>query len=200
MDQMENSPVYAFALDLHKRINAGIDGRVCMYPMELAGLLYAIHSAGDGDHLEIGTMWGATAIAAALLKEEYGLEGKVVVVDPFSDMDAESMRKPSADTFWANAERFKVQHRLELVQKYSAPWPLDDHFFASALIDGDHRAPWPLTDWENVKEHAGVVIFHDYIEREAAVFETVTRVMNDPAWDVLIVAERTAAFRCKNNA
>ena len=32
------------------------------------------------------------------------------------------------------------------------------------FIDGEHSAPWPAKDWENVGKHASICMFHDIQE------------------------------------
>ena len=66
-------------------INASIQGHICMTPEEAAVLAEVVNV--DGDHLEIGTMWGGTAIIAALVKKNNGFKGQVIVIDPFFDCD-----------------------------------------------------------------------------------------------------------------
>ena len=173
-----------------KHINDTIQGHICMTPEE-ASVLAEVVSV-DGDHLEIGTMWGGSAFLAALAKMQQGAKGKVVVIDPFCDSDG-AHGQPSADIFWSNAEKLGVTEYLELVEEYSHPWPLKDRHFATALIDGNHNAPWPQRDWDNVSKCADVVLIHDYCHRESAVFALVESILDSNEWYALKV-ERMVVF------
>jgi hypothetical protein len=168
-------------------VNDLIQGHICMTKEEAEVLAKKV--CVDGDHLEIGTMWGGSAILAALVKQDYGFEGKVVVIDPFCDSDG-AHGHPNADIFWSNAEKLGVKDRMELIQEYSHPWPLKDRKFATALIDGNHNDPWPERDWNNVKECADVVLIHDYCHRESAVFALVESI----EWPRVGEVERLVVF------
>lgn len=195
---MKSNTIYQFATRVHSNINKQIRGHFCMTPGEAVALASVIYDAGDGDHLEIGTMWGASAILAALTKKEYGLKGNVVVVDPFCDADAGGHGQPDAKIFWANMEIMGVEDRIELIEKHSAPWPVGNRKFASALIDGDHQGEWPKTDWNNVRQHAKIVIFHDYLkEEERTVFQLVNRIKEEIP--VYLHGERIVAFEMRNH-
>jgi hypothetical protein len=112
----------------------------------------------DGDHLEIGSLHGGSAIVVALLKKEMGYSGRVVCIDPFDGYYPKSPRyykvdiltkvPVTVDVIRENARRFGVE--LEIVQAYSHPFPIQGRRFATAYIDGDHWGEMPLRDWENV--------------------------------------------------
>ena len=113
----------------------------------------------DGDHLEIGTLHGGSAIVVALLKKHCGYSGKVVCIDPldgyypnskrYSRLDILTHIPVSMETLKENMRRFGVQ--LEVVQAYSDPLPITGRRFATAYIDGDHWNGVPLKDWNAVK-------------------------------------------------
>ena len=113
----------------------------------------------EGDHLEIGTLWGSTAIAAALAKDELGQAGMIYCVDPFEyDRQEPCSRKAGNITqarseampeiFMENVKRFGVEHRIVLIQKTSdeAKKELKGKRFMSALLDGYPYGDQPLKD------------------------------------------------------
>jgi hypothetical protein len=111
----------------------------------------------DGDHLEIGTLHGGSAIVVALLKKRYGFTGRVVCVDPLDGyytgtryafpVDFVSKVPVSLETIRENERRFGVE--LEIVRARSIPFPLHGRRFATAYIDGDHWGDVPLMDFIN---------------------------------------------------
>lgn len=175
-----------------------LHGRACMSDDEL-DLLH--DTAGiAGDHLEIGSMWGGTAIVAAAAKDQAGVDGGVVCIDPFSDSDAGIGGRPSPEVFWENVEEAGYTGRVELFVCQSAPWPIDTtRRFSSVLIDGNHNAPWPETDWESARCVTDTILVHDVNWHEPAVARLHQRVDTDPTWRVrdqakfLYVYERVAA-------
>lgn len=135
-----------------------------------------------GDHLEIGTLFGCSAIFAALVKNS----GTVTCIDPldgyYMSNDRLASEKdltgftPSLELLQENAAHFEVE--LKVVQALSDPWPLGDAQFATAFIDGDHWDDGPRNDWNNVKDRVShYVIFHDWPIVEDAI--------QDPAWKLV---------------
>lgn len=122
--------------------------------------LMAATTLCNGDHLEIGTLHGGSAIVVALLKKHYGYSGRVVCIDPLDGYYPNSKRYKKTDiltkipicveTLQENMKRFDVE--LEIVQAYSDPFPIAGKRFATAYIDGDHWNGIPLKDWNAVKE------------------------------------------------
>jgi hypothetical protein len=114
----------------------------------------------DGDHLEIGTLHGGSAIVVALLKRELGFTGRVVCVDPLDGYYPNSKRYKrvdpltavpvSVETLRKNMQRFDVE--LEIIKAYSVPFPdvLQGRTFATAYIDGNHDGETPMQDFFNV--------------------------------------------------
>ena len=111
----------------------------------------------DGDHLEIGSMHGGSAIVVALLKKHHGFSGRVVCVDPLdgyyigtryeNHSDPVSNVPVSLETIQANIQRFNVD--IEVIQAKSNPFPLYGRTFATAYIDGDHWHDAPMIDFIN---------------------------------------------------
>jgi len=150
-------------------------GRMCDEENNVLQMLEACQI--DGDHLEIGTLHGGSAVAVALMKMEYGLSGKVVCVDPLSGyymglkrgkpIDPYSGTPVSRAVLEKNARTFRVE--LEIMQMKS-----DEAFdefrhtrrrFASAYIDGDHWGDAPLRDLYECMNIVSTVIAVDNYDR-----------------------------------
>jgi hypothetical protein len=163
-------------------------GRACVSDEELDLIARTVAGAGDGHHLEIGSMWGGTAIAAARAKKDAGHSGKIICVDSFIGSDGE-WGTASPQVFWQNIEAAKVRERVELHVCPSDPWPFRARVkFVSALIDGDHGAPWPQTDWDNVSRVCPLILVHD-VGRDQACTDLHNRLLDDPDWRVLEYAQ-----------
>ena len=131
--------------------------------------------AGDGDHVDIGALYGASAITVALVKKRLGLKGDIYCIDPY---DAETRNKnvrgtglsspvsATPEELLKNAEFFGVE--LKLIQKPSHPWPeeLKDNVFATAYIDGDHGGEAPTNDFLNLRGRVTDYIGTDNFESE----------------------------------
>lgn len=116
-------------------------------PDSLPKLGAVVSMAGDGDHLEIGTGFGASAIMAALVKHEFNLGGKVWCIDPYlPPPEKTDVLQANIEMLNENAVHFKVAEKLVLLPNRSLPLPeeVKEKSFVSAYIDGDHdgMAPW----------------------------------------------------------
>ena len=94
-------------------------GRAADGGISLPFLISMAQQAGDGDHVDIGSLYGASAIGVALMKKELGLKGDVYCIDPY---DTEKRDRTvlaasdnlkgdvsaSAEALLANAEHFDV--------------------------------------------------------------------------------------------
>ena len=115
--------------------------------------------AGGGNHLEIGTLFGGSAIPVALAKKKYDQTGMVVCVDPLdgyyqdkypdlSMVDKISNTPVTPTTLFQNIDTFGVADRvLVLRSKSEAITNLVDMRFTTAYIDGDHWEGVPWDDW-----------------------------------------------------
>jgi len=116
-------------------------------PDSLPKLGAVVSMAGDGDHLEIGTGFGASAIMAALVKHEFNLGGHVYCIDPYPKLEGkEDQLQANIEMLNENAGHFKIAEKLVLLPNASHPFPTDlkEKAFVSGYIDGDHdgMAPW----------------------------------------------------------
>ena len=149
------SETVAMSHEIHNVLEKN-GGRAADGGISLPFLGSMVYLAGDGDHVDIGTLFGASAIMAARIKKQFELKGTVYCIDPY---DSESRKMQTApqpgmagnlsgtpEELWKNVEEFDLKDRIKLIRSVSHPWPeeLKDHTFASAYIDGDHKgdAPW----------------------------------------------------------
>lgn len=121
----------------------------------------------NGNHLEIGTLHGGSAIVVALLKKHYGYSGRVTCIDPLNgyyadipkwahETDVVTNVPVTLETIRENEQRFGVS--LEIIQAKSNPFPVRGRSFATAYIDGDHWREAPLIDFINAS-----TVTSDYI-------------------------------------
>ena len=172
-----------WALGLHAEINAKIFGQIAMAPEDAALLAQAVANAGDGNHLEIGSLFGGSAILAALTKKKYGLSGEIHCIDD-GDMTLE-------DYIQNNAYVFRVEDMLTVYKGHSNPFPLPQSMrFASTLIDAGHEYPDCYSDWRNAKEITDkYIIFHDYDPSHMGVVEVAKEALRE--WRPVFLAEHT---------
>ena len=167
------------AIEISKSLVNGLaerGGRAADNGLSLPFLFSMVAMAGDGDHVDIGSLYGASAIGAALIKKELGFTGDVYCIDPYDQETRDAtvksrsgMNNPvsaTADELMANAEFFGVE--LKLTKQKSYPWPeeLEDNVFASAYIDGDHIGNGPLNDFESLRGRTTGYIGTDNYEEE----------------------------------
>ena len=179
-----------------KEVQASMKGRICYEQNNVAVMANYALDAGDGDHLEIGVLFGGSAIVVALLKKRHGLKGKVYCVDPldgyyFASLgmraDPNSRGKLSVDraALDYNIRQFGVEDYIEVIEKPSIPWPdeLKGKQFVSAYIDGDYWEEAPTTDWENVKDNVTrFVIFDNCDYKHPSVIKACELATEDQNW------------------
>jgi len=175
-----------------REVIKNIKGRVADGGVSLPWLASMALQAGTGDHLDIGTLFGASALVVALAKKWAGIEGEVYCIDPWevrSGIAVNAAVKPeeicaAMQDVSENAERFGVP--LKLIKAKSEPVPpeLEGHSFASVYIDGDHLKGQPLRDFQlyapMVTKYIG---FDNYEEGYPDVMAAVRHIMlNDQGW------------------
>jgi len=175
-------------------------GRLAMTDGE-AGLLNEICTL-PGDHIEIGTLWGATAILAALAKPA---DARVYTIDIMErgywvtgDPGTPDSDVPTARRILTNFMRAGVAHKITLMCGRSNPLPMPGIRPRTALIDGSHMERLLRTDWRNVAATtAEYVALHDYGAKYPGVQAVVERdILQDAGWelaghvDSLIVVRR----------
>ena len=166
-------------------------------------LLRGLCNLNDIDlYLEIGTLWGGTAIIAALAGAK-----KVITID---SMDGIRWREPdpfypdelvTKERILRNFYEFGVEDIIELVHAKSYPFPLKNIYPDITLIDGGHDGE-VLQDWESVKDITKkVILIHDY---QVGHLPMVTHVVDvlvkaDPNWELIEKVNCTALLKRINN-
>jgi len=166
------------------------EGRVADQGINLVLLASMVANAGDGDHVEIGTLFGASAITVGIMKRILGLKGDIYCIDPYEPEERAknvSMKKgdqtllsASPKALLKNAELYDLE--IKLIQEYSDPWPeeLKDNTFATSYIDGDHVHDMPYTDFLNLRGRTESYIgFDNYEEGYPDVIGGVNRVLSE---------------------
>jgi cephalosporin hydroxylase len=183
-------------------IKAKIVGRIAIADSD-ANLLMK-YAALPGDHVEIGCLWGGTAILSALAKREAGVDGRIYSIDfmtgGFWERGDPCMNRqvPTHDTILKNLKTFDVADRVTVIKDKSSPLPLNANVHpVTVLIDGDHSYEGCLEDWQNVKAlKPDYVLFHDYnTGYHPGVLKVVDEVVkNDPRWREVECVNQTIVF------
>jgi len=183
--------IHPAAIVSAKTVVQNLNGRSADGGLSLPWLGSMVAAAGPGNHLDIGSLFGASAITAALVKKELKHSGKVYCLDPYEPRDP-SMKPPNmpdalfnatGEALMHNAEKLGVE--LELIQKKSQPWPeeLDKVLFSSAFVDGDHKngAPW-LDFQECAKRTSGYIGIDNCEEGYPDVVDAMVKAMQTNEW------------------
>jgi len=195
-----------------KRVEENIIGRVAnrigsRRTLNTETILEFVEKAGGGNHLEIGTLFGGSAIAVALLLQKLNFPGMVVCVDPldgfYNDgsrgfIDNQSGKPVTPKTLFENIEKFGVGQRVLVMQAKSVPCPnFIGMSFSTAYIDGEHRFGVPMKDWICVKDIVTrFVMFDNYADTHPDVQNAGLMARNDSNWrevydeDITYIVER----------
>lgn len=178
------------AVTLYQEINAKITGRLALLSEAEADLLAQVVDI-PGDHVEIGTLWGGTAILAALVKERKNRRGHVYTIDYMQggywqtgDPGCKNA-VPTPTAILDNLCKFGIAHRVSVIKWSSYPWPLPERIRpASVLIDGGHDYSSVFHDWISVKALAPrFVCFHDVGKTHPDVLQVVNGIVeHDPSY------------------
>ncbi len=140
---------------------------------DAAILAQMIKNAGNGDHLDIGTAWGGSAIIAALTKKRYELNGTVFTVDPLESEDVLVGTTVTPELIRWNLREFGIDDRVSFRQIPSQEF---EGKIVSAYIDGSHKGREAKKDLELVKGlGAKVVIAHDYDSKHLGVTNVIPK-------------------------
>ena len=193
---------YKYGAEIGVEISQKIMGRAIFGTMHDAGVLAQMVANGiHGDHVEIGSLFGGTAILAAKVKKEFKLHGKVYCVDPLEYrpdvmIDRGTNSIATSTLLMENAHRFGVEDRIIHIAKHSYPWPLPDHQFTTGFVDGDHFGKTPAQDWESLSKHVTYSIaLHDYMPHKPDVIDIACRAVADPRWILIHASGVTVVFR-----
>jgi hypothetical protein len=197
----------AMAHQFAELINRDMLGRIAMEGDNAA--IMATYAAIPGDHLEIGTLHGGTAVLVALMKSALNLPGRVVCIDPLNgyykshkgygpdNLNDTLLPVPvTPETVMNNARKFGVLDRIEIVQACSCPWPVvEGRRFTTAYIDGDHWGDYPTRDWQNcAKVTDRYIIFDNVDDRHPSVQSAVNLAISSVCWRLVELKGITAVM------
>ena len=184
--------------EMIRYIHENIDGRMCDEFDNCLYLASAVHDAGGGNYLEIGSLFGGSAILARMVMDDLGYEGDVYAVDPFDGyyvgikndnkrliggaVDTVSHKSVTIERAQANAEKMgaKVNFIKGAFKTELLPQALS---YSVVYIDGDHWNEGPLNDWNNIKDRADkFVVFDNCDKGHPAVERAVATAWLDPEW------------------
>ena len=185
-------------------IRERITGRLAVTDGEALALYDYVQKAGGGLHLEIGCLYGGTAIIAALAGAE------VITIDPMrggwweaDTPDPATGISPNGAIVHSNFIKFGVNNKVTVIPDYSYNYiPKMLEHPTTALIDGDHSRVGSLADWlmlsPIVKKY---ILVHDYDPVHPGVIETIEKnIYYDPSWKMVDLIEHMAIFERVQNA
>lgn len=181
-------------------VEEGIIGRVAnkvgdRRTNNLEILLETVFQSGGGNYLEIGSLFGGSAISVALLKNALHQDGFVFCVDPLNgyyynlapraDMiDTQSGVPVTETTFFNNVNKFNVSNRICLIKCYSDYVYFNRSLkFSVVYIDGDHRNGMPLYDFNLVRNVVtDYIVFDNHSDTHPEVQYAVEYATNHTEW------------------
>lgn len=158
-------------------------GKFTMRPADAGAIAQCVYSC-TGDYLEIGTLFGGSAIIAALFAN-----GHVYCIDPFGYREGQSRAPaiPTKELVLQNAHEWGADEKMTIFVQKHPPLPpeLEGHRFDVALIDGLHTEEGMRADWMNLKDRVDrYILFHDVQvgSPHGALRVYENTVLQDPEW------------------
>jgi len=189
-------------------VNAFGGGELEGYPADngisLPWICQMAVNAGAGDHLEIGTSWGASAIAVALAKRAAGLPGKVYCIDPYPKKRVAKLKgNLKQATISAARRNFKAAEvDVTIIRASSDPFPkkLEDKRFVSSYIDGQHLGDMPYKDlMACAKRTQHFIGVDNYEEGYPDVLDAVHKFAAQREWNLYFKNFLFVAFRTEQH-
>ncbi len=200
---------YEKGMEYADEVQNKIRGRAAMRLHDYGILAQAIWNVGGlGIHLDIGTLYGVSAIMAALIKKRHFQSSPVVCVD-FFDQYYGSGKDPitpdvpiSVKVLRENLEMFDVAEQVIIIASPSYPAPLElsqiGVDYSTVLIDGDHKDQGPLNDFYTARRlKTQYVVFHDYVPGKPDVVSACNAVRVYPDWVPVHLSGATFVFEKK---
>lgn len=185
---------YEAGIKIADEISERIVGGIGCGSEDAALLAEVAWRSGHNDHLELGTLFGGTAILVALAKKQFDFDGDVYCVDNFSYL--RNQYPVGKELVMENAAIFGVEDRIHVFEENTYPLSPDlaSRYYGSALIDAAHDFASCQRDWLSVKDISGTVVFHDYDKEHMGVVSTVRNAMQEPGWWLTHLSYHTAVF------
>lgn len=189
---------YQLGVDMHAVLTwKMLDGKPISCAEDMGLLAQIVHNS-SGNHLEIGTAYGASAFVAIEAIEQRGRPGVVICIEPFGEERRDTVYKAVEKEFWRNVDHFGARSKIVHIKAFSHPLPTPKgDRYGTAFIDGDHSYEFVLNDWNNLKDVVDdYIMFHDYIKEEVrrVVIEHAAR---DKDWHLTAVHGWSAVMRRK---
>jgi len=163
-------------------------GRACFCTGR--GRLFDKYLAGCQDYIEIGTLFGGSAVEAG-----QRVSGEVHCVDPLYGYNGEQGRTdpecgliPSPAIVRKNWQSAGLaQDRLFLHIQKTPPLPtsLAGRMFDVAYIDGDHSVEGAMSDWKLLRDRVRKFILFDDINNKPAVRHAVQVAAAERDWELV---------------
>ncbi len=195
LDTNIDKPIAEIISEIVQRVDNNIIGRLANKYGDIKldnvdSMLRFVAEAGGGNYLEIGTLFGGSAIAVALLKKEMSQSGVVVCIDPldgyykiYGSGEDKSGFEVTPKTLFSNIDKFGVGNRVLVMKAYSQDCINMGIEFSTAYIDGDHQHGMPWWDWTLVKDKISkYVIFDNWDDKHPQVQEACEEASNDSEW------------------
>lgn len=152
-----------------------IEGRIAMLPNEARFLVETVQDANAELYVEVGTLWGGTAILAALALPTV----RVLTVDKMSGgfwetQDKVIGKKPTPRKVLENFAKFRVADRVSVHLGASWPWSYPRLRPDVFLVDGDHSQDGCTRDLLiAAKLETPTILVHDHDARHDGVKSAV---------------------------
>ncbi len=195
LDMNIEKPIAEIISEIVQRVDNNIIGRLANKYGDIKldnvdSMLRFVAEADGGNHLEIGTLFGGSAIAVALLKLELGQSGVIVCIDPldgyykiYGSGEDKSGFEVTPKILFNNIDKFGVGNRVLVMKAYSQFCFNLSIEFSTAYIDGEHQHNVPLSDWLLVKDVVSkYVIFDNCDDKHPDVQEACRVADSDPEW------------------
>ena len=120
---------------------------IAQTPDQIAKALVYLSKFKINSFCEIGVYHGGNFLFCSEYLRRFNPEIRCIGVDPTNHLDAEV--------------RCVIEREMFLSFKSLTSDQVAGEVFDFVFIDGDHIAPWPAKDYENVGRHAKICGFHD---------------------------------------
>lgn len=183
-------------MTIYDEISQDIIGRIAISKDE-ADLLASI-TKKSSLHIEVGCLWGATAILAALAGAK-----RVYTVDTMKGWwwetgDPVAKQKPTPEIILENFRKFGVEKQIQAIRSNSNPWPLLGIYPDTFFIDGDHSFEGFKHDWNiAIQITQKAIIAHDVDNKHPGIVKALSEI-SSPLWRESKRVGRSVLFQKQN--